>query len=113
MTDTQRPTAFNDTVLKHLEFIQNVVTRMVRNSFVDVWKLRDYCLNPAHREGGTRLVSSCPPSDLGPKMLPGCATLCQTPPRKTSTDAGTFWTSRCHGRIELPGFVVACEAGAL
>lgn len=33
--DTQRPTKFNsDAILKHLEFIQNIVTRMARNSFL-------------------------------------------------------------------------------
>lgn len=33
--DTQsRPTAFDDAALKHLEFIQNIVTRMAGNSFL-------------------------------------------------------------------------------
>lgn len=33
--DTQRPTKFdNEAMLKHLEFIQNIVTRMARNSFL-------------------------------------------------------------------------------
>lgn len=33
--DTQKPTKFdNEAILKHLEFIQNIVTRMARNSFL-------------------------------------------------------------------------------
>jgi len=32
--DTQRSTEFDDAALKHLEFIQNIVTRMANNSFL-------------------------------------------------------------------------------
>lgn len=32
--DTRRPTEFDEVQLKHLEFIQNVVTRMASNSFL-------------------------------------------------------------------------------
>ncbi len=34
MVRVRNPTDFNDAVLKHLEFVQNIITRMARNSFL-------------------------------------------------------------------------------
>lgn len=34
MASVRNPIDFNDAVLKHLEFVQNIITRMARNSFL-------------------------------------------------------------------------------